>query len=208
MELVRVKVNSCQLLIGDLYFGWIDIGVEICLNSQPCFGCSRRNEIDNHLVTDQRTPTPIHGNEREQAMFDLVPLAGPRWIMTYGHIQSRLIGPVLQFHLPESEAIPIATAAIRANQYLVSVGIKGMSHLAPPAANTFHGKTGRVMRTAHGHPAQVVFQIVHATRDCFGNIRIRKIMNLDLLGLPAGCHSCPEFPWFPTCSFFLVSTEM
>src|SRR5271170_6619244 len=96
MELVRVKVNSCQLLIGDLYFGWIDIGVEICLNSQPCFGCSRRNEIDNHLVTDQRTPTPIHGNEREQAMFDLVPLAGPRWIMTYGHIQSRLIGPVLQ----------------------------------------------------------------------------------------------------------------
>ena len=83
-----------------------------------------------------------------------------------------------------------------------------MPHLSPPAANAFHGKTGRVMRAAYGHPPQVEFRIVDTTGNRLGDIRVGEIMHIDLDRLAFRLHSCPDFPWFPTSSFFLVSTEM
>src|ERR1700730_5480749 len=115
-------------------------------------------------------------------MLDLIPFAGARWIMANSLLQSRLIGPPLQFHLPESNAIPTTAPAIGTNQHLLSLRIECLAHLAPPTANAFHGKTGRVMRTAYRHPPQVVLQVVNSTRDRLGHVRIREIMDIDLLG--------------------------
>jgi len=35
-------------------------------------------QLDDHLVTDQWATTPVHRDEREQAVLDLVPLARAR----------------------------------------------------------------------------------------------------------------------------------
>ena len=112
-------------------------------------------------------------------MLNLVPLAGPRWIMTNGYIQSRLIGPPLQLHFPEPKAIAIAAPAVGTNQDPLRLGIEWAPHLSPPTANALHGKTGCVMRTTHGHPPQVVLLIVDPTRHGLGNVRIGEIMDID-----------------------------
>jgi len=36
----------------------------------------RPDQIDDHLIADQRLGAPVQGDEREQAMLDLVPLRG------------------------------------------------------------------------------------------------------------------------------------
>src|ERR1700682_914483 len=83
-------------------------------------------------------------------MRNLVPLAGPRWIMTNGYIQSRLLGPPLQLHFPEPKAIAIAAPAVGTNQDPLRLGVEWAPHLSPPTAKALHGKTGCVMRTTPG----------------------------------------------------------
>ena len=73
----------------------IDVGVEVCLYSQPRLSCRCPDEIDNDLVAHQGSAPPIHSDVREQAMLDLVPFTGSWRIMTDSYIQSCLVGPPL-----------------------------------------------------------------------------------------------------------------
>src|SRR5271165_1044908 len=85
-------------------------------------------------------------------MLNLVPLTGSWRIMTNRYVQPRLIRPMLQFHLPQPKAVAITATAISTNQHFLRLGIKGVTHFSPPTTNALHGKTRRVMGTAHGHP--------------------------------------------------------
>src|SRR5271155_4226688 len=116
-------------------------------------------------------------------MLDLVPFAGSRRIMTDRDIQPRLVGPPLQLHLPQANAVAIAAPASRTHQYLLRLGIQGLPHLSPPAANALHCKARRVMRAAHRDPPQVVLGIIDATRDRLGNVWI--VMNDNYTSRPA-----------------------
>src|SRR5271165_5925898 len=97
-------------------------------------------------------------------MLNLVPLAGARRIMTNRYVQPGLIRPTLQFHFPQSKAVAIAAPAVGTNQHPLRLGIERMAHLSPPTANALHGKTRRVMGTAHGHPPLIVPHVVDTTR--------------------------------------------
>src|SRR5271157_3993256 len=68
-----MQIHGCQLLVGDFHLGGIEVGVEVCLYSQPRLSCRCPDEIDNDLVAHQGAAPPIHGDVREQAMLDLVP---------------------------------------------------------------------------------------------------------------------------------------
>src|SRR5512135_289856 len=112
VKVMRVQVHACQFLIFDLHLDGITLRVEGRPDTQTPLRCCRSDQIDDDLVTDQGPAPPIHRDVREQTMLDLVPLAGPWGIMTNGYLQSRLVGPPLQLHLPEPKAIPIAAPAI------------------------------------------------------------------------------------------------
>ena len=81
-----------------------------------------------------------------------------------------------------------------------------MPHLSPPAANAFHGKTGRVMRAAYGHPPQVEFRIVDTTGNRLGDFRVGEIMHIDLDRL---AFRLPFLPGFPVVShqFLLLRVD-
>ena len=66
---------------------------------------------DDYLVADQRLPPPVHADEREQAVLDLVPLAGARREMADGDFHPKLIRQLLQFHLPKAYLGAIAATA-------------------------------------------------------------------------------------------------
>jgi len=58
-----------------------------------------------------------------------------------------------------------------------------MPHLSPPTADALHGKTGRIMRTAHGHPPQVEARIVDTAGYRLGEVRVGEVVHIDLDGL-------------------------
>src|SRR5208283_4699679 len=110
------------------------------------------------------------------------------------------------FELPKPNAIPVAASAIGTNQHSLCLRIQGMPHLSPPAANALHGKTGRVMRAAYGHPPQVEFRIVDTTRNRLGDVRVGEIMHIDLDRL---AFRLPFLPGFPVVSdqFLLLGVD-
>src|SRR5580658_524337 len=130
-------------------------------------------------------------------MLNLVPLTCSWRIMTNRYVQSRLIRPPLQFQFPQPKAVAITAPAISTNQHLLHLGIKGMAHFSPPTTNTLHGKTRRVMGTAHGHPPQIVLLIVDTTRDRLGSVRVEEIMHVHLNRL---AFRLPFLPGIPVVS--------
>src|SRR6266567_8419460 len=75
---VSPELQFSHLLSGNLDPCGIGIRVKFALHRQP--GCCRGggDEVDDDLMTDQRLAAPILANEREQSVFNLVPLAGAR----------------------------------------------------------------------------------------------------------------------------------
>jgi len=56
-------------------------------------GCG--DQLDDHLITDERLAAPVAGDEREQAMLDLVPLARARQQATHGDRNAEFVGEFL-----------------------------------------------------------------------------------------------------------------
>src|SRR3990170_7543265 len=119
-------------------------------------------------------------------MLDLVPLAGPWGQMTDGHPHARVIHERLQFKLPESDPIAIASPAVRTDQQPFWVRILVTTHGLPPAAKAAHGKAGRIMVAPDIDPSQVLGYIVNPVRNGLGFLRVNKIVNLHLLRFPSG----------------------
>lgn len=71
-------MNALEFVVAYYDSGFVFGIVEGGVDSQAGFGGSMTDQFDNRLVTRQRTTPPVFGDETEQSMFDLVPLAGSR----------------------------------------------------------------------------------------------------------------------------------
>jgi hypothetical protein len=91
-------------------------------------------------VADERFAAPVHGNEGEQAMFYLVPLAGAGRQMVHHNVQPGLVGEALQFPFPQLHFRAVAAAAVRCDRQAGGPGVARLAQLLPPAANARHGK--------------------------------------------------------------------
>ena len=60
------------------------------MHAQAAARLGTGNEVDDHLMTDQRMCAPVHRDEREHAVLDLVPLARPRREMAHLNVQADL----------------------------------------------------------------------------------------------------------------------
>jgi hypothetical protein len=113
------------LSVNDFSFSVYDV----CVCDGPA------NQIDDDLVADQWTTAPVHADEREQSMLDLVPLAGARWKMTNPNRESQLVGERLQFLLPQAHPRAVATHTVCGDGQFTGPGIHGLTHGEPPAAD-------------------------------------------------------------------------
>ena len=89
-------------------------------------------------MRQEGTPTPVLADEREQAMLDLVPLAGAR--RERGHVdgQSALIGEPRQLPFAQTNTGSIAAAAVGPDQQRASPRVGRLAHMPPPAADRGH----------------------------------------------------------------------
>src|SRR6266849_4621469 len=162
MKVMRLNVQRTHGLIRDLDFEWILPFVQLGLNLQPGFGHGRSDQFDNDFMADQRAPSPIHADVRKQSMLDLVPFARPWGEMTDRDGEVGGIHERLEFNLPESNPIPIAATTVGTNQELVGVRVDRRAHGVPPASNTAHGETRRVVVDTDIDPSLILGHVIDA----------------------------------------------
>ena len=128
VEVIALDADLLHLLVRHLDPFRIAVVVELALHPQAFPGRGRCNEVDDHLVTNQWLAAPVLTDKREQAMLNLVPLARPRWKVAYRNAQAEFVGKLLQFHLPESNARPIAAPRIGGNEQSLGPRIDRLPH--------------------------------------------------------------------------------
>src|SRR5258705_10391502 len=84
MEGVAFEIDGIHFGVGHLDAGWIGVLIEFATNLQTSLRRCCSDQLDDDLMADERFAAPVAGDEREQAMLDLVPLAGARGQVTHG----------------------------------------------------------------------------------------------------------------------------
>ena len=112
MKLGQLEIESGQFGVGDFEANRVDAAIEFGADFQSGLRCCIRNQIDDHLVTDQGSSPPILGNVGEHAMLDFVPLAGARWEVAHMDRHPQAHNQLLQCHLPQAAPAAIAATAV------------------------------------------------------------------------------------------------
>src|SRR5260370_22030631 len=126
-----------------------------------------RDQLNDRFQRGERFGTPVDGNERKEAMLDLVPFAGGRRIMRHGDRKLFFSGQGLQGLLPQLVAYAIAASPISGDQEFGCLRIQLFAAALPPPPDTLHRELRRLMIDAHVHEALVVDQVIYAVRDGF-----------------------------------------
>lgn len=95
VELVADQGELGHFLVshGDTFR--IGRGVELALNGEAGRGGRSADQIDDDAIADQRFGTPVHADEREQPVFDLVPFASSRWQVVDVDVDAEFVGQTL-----------------------------------------------------------------------------------------------------------------
>jgi hypothetical protein len=76
MEIMSHDINFRDLFVGDFDSRGVLLLVQLRLDIEALPGGGAADEIEDGLVADERTASPVLGNEGEHAVFDPVPLGG------------------------------------------------------------------------------------------------------------------------------------
>ena len=79
--------------------------IQFAADRQAGLGRGRCDQLDDHLMADKRSAAPVAGDEREQTMLDLVPLARARREVAHGDRKAEFVGEPLQFDLPQAARV-------------------------------------------------------------------------------------------------------
>jgi acetyl esterase len=85
------EVDAGKLRVRDAAALGIAAFIQLTADGQPAPRRRRGDQADDHVVRDQWLAALVLGDEREKAVFDLVPLARPRRQMTDSHRRVREI---------------------------------------------------------------------------------------------------------------------
>jgi len=88
--------DGVHFVIRDDDAFWILVGVEFAVDREAGARCRGGDQVDDHAIADQRSSAPVLTDEREQAVFDLVPLAGAWRKVADGDVDAELVGQAYQ----------------------------------------------------------------------------------------------------------------
>src|SRR5689334_6634228 len=105
MEGIPLDVQLAEFLSRDRLADRVTAPVEPRTNDQAAAVRRVRDQVDDGLVGAQWTAAPVDGDEREQPVLDLVPLAGSRREVADADGDAELVGEPLQLVLPDMRSI-------------------------------------------------------------------------------------------------------
>jgi hypothetical protein len=123
MELRMCDFDGGELDVGYDNALWINRGVELAVNGQPRIGLGGAYQIDDDAVADQGLGTPVHRDEGEEPVLDLVPLAGSGRQVVDFDVDAEFIRQTLEFKFPQTrtrEPLPPPPSAVMTS--LVALG--------------------------------------------------------------------------------------
>jgi hypothetical protein len=182
MEGIRLDADPRQILIGDLDSRRIDIGIQLGLNGQSLLRRRVTDEIDDHLVADQRSASPVLRDMRKHAVLDLVPFAGSRREVAHRYSNPGLVGQSLQGDVPKTRASTIAATAIRQDEKFFGFRIRRRPHVPPPAMNRFGSELGRVVVGTDADPSAVAGHVIDPVGNRFAQLLVEEVMHPHGLG--------------------------
>src|SRR4051794_30311405 len=115
MELGRSDWKRLQLLLADVNPWLVGSIVQFRLDLQALASAGVGDEIDHHLVAEERPTPPILRDMAEHAMLDAVPFARARRKMADAQLKTRFFGELAEFTLPELGSAGIASTAVCGN---------------------------------------------------------------------------------------------
>src|SRR4029453_9754590 len=135
----------------------------------------------------------------EEAMLDLVPLAGTRREVADRNRQPGATGQLLQLPFPQPESRAVAAARVGGHQERRGVRGDGAPHGLPPPPNRARRERGGVVVDADTHPAFIAMEIVDPIRDRLAargaaNHEVVHAHALGRLGRPPGAPANLEGP--------------
>src|SRR5260370_15439140 len=111
------------------------MGLDLTYKTRARGGGGGCNTVDDGLIPDGRFRPPVLADEREQPMFDLVPLARARREVTDRNLQPDFVGQFLQFPLPQPHPCPVAASGIGGNLQALPLPITARAPPPPPTAH-------------------------------------------------------------------------
>src|ERR1035437_10202606 len=76
VEFVAHDVHGSEFVVGYFDAGRVGHGIGLATDLETGSGGGCGDQLHDHLMADERLSPPVAGDEREEAMLDLVPLAG------------------------------------------------------------------------------------------------------------------------------------
>jgi hypothetical protein len=93
MESRGLYIGFAHLFVRNRDAGLVLAFIKGRLHDQPFAGPRRGNQVDDHLDAHQWLPSPVLGDETEQAMLHLVPLTRARREVAHRQFQAGLRWP-------------------------------------------------------------------------------------------------------------------
>jgi hypothetical protein len=187
-------VESGDLGVGDLDAFRIVTFIEATGDGERCVRGGAGDQLDNDQVADQRLATPVLGDEGEQPMLYLVPLAGAGWDMTDGDLDSKFVGQHLQFALPQAQARAVAAATVGIDQHLLGIRITRGADFVPPVSNARDRELSGVSADADIDESGIGGNVVDAVRHRLAELRNGEVVHPDRRRLPPSRARSPLGP--------------
>src|SRR5690348_1870988 len=102
MERISLGLQGAEALGGDLLAGRIASTIEPCADDEAAAVGRVGEQVDDRLVGLQRPAATVDRDVREQAVLDLVPLAGAGRKMADVDDEVERVGQSLELGFPES----------------------------------------------------------------------------------------------------------
>src|ERR1019366_3102573 len=117
----RIVPVSVEGVWGNSYGGELGIGdfdsfliggvVDCGANAQTLLSSGCGDEVDDDFMAYQWPTPPIQADEREQSVFDLIPLARAGREVAHSDCQAEFVGQLLKFQFPETDPLAIGSTA-------------------------------------------------------------------------------------------------
>ncbi len=167
MKGIADDVEGLELSVAEGEAGRIGVAVLDGRDVQSLLGGRMRDQLNDGFQRRERLGAPVNGNERKEAMLDLVPFAGGRRIMRHRDRELFFIGQGLQGLLPPLIAYAEAFSPIGGDQQFGCLGIQLFAAVLPPPPDTLHRELCCLMIDADIHEALILDQIIDPLRDGF-----------------------------------------
>ena len=154
MKIRRNQIDRSELLGRDANTSGIVSGIEFRLNAQARSRRRMSDQLDQDGVTHQRFSAPIERELAKQAVFNLVPFAGPGREMADVDRHSQFVRQGLQRHFPQATPAAVTPPAIGGNQQFACLRIQQLAQAVPPSANRRCRKSRGIVVNPDTDPAR------------------------------------------------------